>query len=251
MAMIASAFSCDANSRDNDRNFECPRHSLERNRRVRCKGTQFFLGVIDQPLHVARIKLTRHDDERAFPVNNSGTRRDDLRHFKNDEARMTKHESMREVRIVKGRRFDFDISSAPSTFVIRTSSFAGDKFVRLRCEVQNRHSRPASYSRCPIFTFLVSRYFDVVRIGFAANRHLFYHLKAITLKADNFLRVIRQKTELADTEVEEDLRAEAVIAQIAWVAEPGVRLYRIEPFLLQFVSVNFAASPMPRPSCRM
>src|SRR5437667_7268673 len=81
--------------------------------------------------------------------------------------------------------------------------------------------------------------FDVVRIGFAPNGHLFYHLKAITLKADNFLGVIRQKTELADTEIEEDLRAKAVIAQVAWVTKPGVRLYRIEPFLLQFVSVNF------------
>jgi hypothetical protein len=79
---------------DNDRDFECPRHSLERNRRARCKDTQFFGGVIDKPLHIARIELTRDDDERAFPVNNSGTRRDDLRHFKNDEARMTKHESM-------------------------------------------------------------------------------------------------------------------------------------------------------------
>src|SRR5205809_922639 len=68
---------------------------------------------------------------------------------------------------------------------------------------------------------------------------MFYHLKDIALKNDNFLGIIRQKTELAATEIEEDLRAKAVIAQIAWVAKPGVRLYRIEPFLLQFVSVNF------------
>src|SRR5437667_3740888 len=63
---------------------------------------------------------------------------------------------------------------------------------------------------------------DVVRIGFAPDGHLFYHLKTVTLKADNFFRIIRKKTELADTEVEEDLRAEAVIAQIAWVTKPGV-----------------------------
>src|SRR6266487_6826738 len=80
----------------NDRNFECPRHSLERNRHVRCKDMQFFLGVIDEALHVARIESARDDDERASPVHNAGTRRDDLRHFKNDEARMTKRESVTE-----------------------------------------------------------------------------------------------------------------------------------------------------------
>src|SRR5436190_9532320 len=71
----------------NNWNFERPRHSLDGNRRVWRKDMQFLFGMVDQPLHISRIKLTGHDDERAFPVNNNGPRRNSLRHLG-----MTKHE---------------------------------------------------------------------------------------------------------------------------------------------------------------
>src|SRR5437879_8942333 len=76
----------------------------------------------------------------------------------------------------------------------------------------------------------------VIRIGFAANRHLLDHLDAVTLETDNFLRVVGQKTELPNAEIEKNLRAESVIAQIARVTEPGICLHGVESFLLQFVS---------------
>ena len=71
-----------------------------------------------------------------------------------------------------------------------------------------------------------------MRIGFAANRHLFHHLQAVTFESDNFLRIVGQKTELTDAEIEKDLGAETVIAQIAWVSKPGICLHRVETFLL-------------------
>src|SRR6266516_8177662 len=89
--------------------------------------------------------------------------------------------------------------------------------------------------------------FGVMRIGFAAYRHLFYHLQPVTFESDNFFGVIGQKTEPADSEIEKDLRAEAVIAQIAWVTKPGICLHRVETFLLQFVSVNFCSEPDTAP----
>src|SRR6266536_5567491 len=89
--------------------------------------------------------------------------------------------------------------------------------------------------------------FGVVRIGFAANRHLFHHLEAVTFKSDNFFGVIGQKTKPADSEIEKNLRAETVIAQIAWVTKPGICLHRVQAFLLQFVSVNFCCEPDTTP----
>ena len=57
----------------NDWNFECPRHSLNRNTRVRRESTQFFGGMINEALNVRRIKLTGHDDERALLVTGART----------------------------------------------------------------------------------------------------------------------------------------------------------------------------------
>src|SRR4030095_10730279 len=58
-----------------DWNFECARHSLDRNTRVRRESTQFFGSMINQAVHVRRIKLTGHDDERALLVTSAGTGR--------------------------------------------------------------------------------------------------------------------------------------------------------------------------------
>src|SRR6266550_5103696 len=44
--------------------------------------------------------------------------------------------------------------------------------------------------------------FLVVRIRLNANRNLFHHLQPITFKADDFLRIVRYKSELAHTEIE-------------------------------------------------
>ena len=103
-----------------------------------------------------------------------------------------------------------------------------------------RHSQQVSHLRS-----LGLEIFGVVRIRFATNRHLFHHLEAVPFESDNFLRIVRQKTELADAKIEQDLGAETVIAQIAWVSKPGICLHRVETFLLQFVGVNFCCQPDP------
>src|SRR5205814_1637685 len=81
--------------------------------------------------------------------------------------------------------------------------------------------------------------FEVVRIGFAANWHLLYHLQAVTFESDNFFRIIGQKTELANAKIEENLRAETVVAQIAGITKLRVCLNSVESFLLQFIGMDF------------
>src|SRR3954470_10121447 len=77
-----------------------------------------------------------------------------------------------------------------------------------------------------------------MRIRGAANRDLLDHLNAVAFEADDFLRIVGEETKFADAEIEQDLRAEPVIAQVAAEAELRVRLDGIETFLLQLVSVN-------------
>src|ERR1043166_291412 len=82
-----------------------------------------------------------------------------------------------------------------------------------------------------------------MRIGFAAYRHLLHHLESVTFESDYLLRVIGQEAELTHSEIKKDLRAESIISQITWIPKFGIRLYRVESFLLQFVSVNFCCEP--------
>src|SRR5207302_11325871 len=86
-----------------------------------------------------------------------------------------------------------------------------------------------------------------IRIAYVANRNLLDHVDAVTLETDYILRIVGQKTELPNAEIEKDLRAESVIAQIARVTDPGICLHGVESYLLQFVGVNFRHQPDAAP----
>ena len=79
----------------------------------------------------------------------------------------------------------------------------------------------------------------VVRVGFGADRHLIYNLKAVSFQSDNLFRVICQKTNLAHTKIMEDLRPHSVVSEVGWESQLFVGLDCIEAFLLKFVGLNF------------
>src|SRR5260370_13217755 len=91
-------------------------------------------------------------------------------------------------------------------------------------EIASEHMAQLHFFRLEVFR--------IVRIGFAPDRHLLDHLESIPFQTNHLLRVVGQKAELAHAQVKKDLRAETVIAQIAWVTELGVCFHGIEPFLL-------------------
>src|SRR5437870_9607994 len=157
----------------------------------------------------------------------------------NDESRIND-----EVRMTRDCTSSFGISSFPSTFVIRISSYAAGQAKPWDCTANCRIDI-AGYvlQHVPHFHPFRLKILGVVGIRLAADRHLFHHLKAVTFESDNFLGIVGQKTELADSEIEEDLRAKAVIAQVAWITEFGICLHRVESFFLQFVGVNFCREP--------
>src|SRR5213595_2423168 len=109
----------------------------------------------------------------------------------------------------------------PSSFLIRASSFAN------------------ALEQVPELRLFCLEIFFVVRIGFGPDRHLLDHFQTVALEPDNFLRVICEEPELSHAQIEKNLCAESVIAQIGCVSEFRVGLYGVEPFLLQLVSVDF------------
>src|SRR5437764_2003593 len=97
--------------------------------------------------------------------------------------------------------------------------------------------RNSSLEQVPHLDSLRLEVLGVVRIRFAPNRHLLDHLNSVTFQTDHLLRIVREETELPHTEVVENLSTDAIITQVAGEAEAGVRLDRVEPFLLQFVGM--------------
>src|SRR4051812_24539220 len=86
--------------------------------------------------------------------------------------------------------------------------------------------------RVPHFGPLRLEVTRVMRVRLAPNRHLLDHLNSVALQANDFLGIIRQEPELADAEIEKDLRAESVIAEVAREPETRVCFDRIESLLL-------------------
>src|SRR5437763_1510061 len=113
----------------------------------------------------------------------------------------------------------------PSSFLIRASSFAN------------------ALEQVPELRLFCLEIFFVVRIGFGPDRHLLDHFQTVALKPDNFLRVICEESESSHAQIEKNLCAEPIIAQVSCVSEFRVGLYGIESFLLQLVGVDFCRQP--------
>src|SRR6476469_3343717 len=109
----------------------------------------------------------------------------------------------------------------PSSFVIQASSFTN------------------ALQQMPELRLFCFEIFFVVRIGFSPDRYLLDHFQPVALEADNLLRVICEEPELPHAQIEKNLGAEPVIAQVTRISELCVGFYGIESFLLQLVSVDF------------
>ena len=80
--------------------------------------------------------------------------------------------------------------------------------------------------------------FLVVRVGRGADRDHFDDLQPVAFEADDFFRVVGQEAHFPHAEIDEDLRAEAVVAQLRREAEFFVGLHGVEALLLEFVGVD-------------
>ena len=65
------------------------------------------------------------------------------------------------------------------------------------------------------------------------DRQLGAHRQPVALQAGDLLRVVREEADLREAQVDEDLRADAVVAQVRREAEDLVRLDGVEALVLQ------------------
>lgn len=84
---------------------------------------------------------------------------------------------------------------------------------------------------------------SIVAVGGDADGDLLDDFEAIALEADDLLGVIGEEADFSDPEVVEDLRADAVFAEIGGEAEFCVGLDRIEALLLEPVGADFGGEP--------
>src|SRR5712664_2005614 len=81
--------------------------------------------------------------------------------------------------------------------------------------------------RVPELYLLGFEIFLVVRVRLGPNRDLLDHFQTVTFQADHFFRIIGQEPELSHAEIEKNLRAQSIIAQVRWQTEFRVRLDRV------------------------
>ena len=87
----------------------------------------------------------------------------------------------------------------------------------------------------------------VVRVGRVHDRHLLGDRQAVALEAADLLRVVGEDADARQPEVDEDLRADAVVAQVDRQPELEVRVDRVVALVLQLVGAQLVQQPDPAP----
>src|SRR5687768_11939389 len=81
----------------------------------------------------------------------------------------------------------------------------------------------------------VARVLEILRLN---DRHALLDAQTIALETDHLARIVGDRPDRAQPEIEEDLRADAVVAQIGGEAEPLVRLDGVRAGVLQLVRLQ-------------
>src|SRR5690606_35551840 len=84
---------------------------------------------------------------------------------------------------------------------------------------------------------------DVVLARLDVDRLAAGDPQAVALEADDLARVVRQQADRAQSEIEQNLCADAVVAQVRLEAERLVRLHRVLPLVLQRIRADLVRQP--------
>ena len=70
------------------------------------------------------------------------------------------------------------------------------------------------------------------------DRHPLHHLQPIALHPDDLSRVVGNQTDLVQSQRDQDLRADTVVAEIRLKAQRQIRFYRILTLVLKLVGAK-------------
>src|ERR1700684_3439179 len=94
----------------------------------------------------------------------------------------------------------------------------------------------------PEFFLLGAQIPDIAGMRLDFERHP-RDRNAIAPEALNLVRIVGEQAHLADAEVADDLRADAVVAQVLLETQLQIGLDRIETGVLQRIGADFIAEP--------
>lgn len=89
------------------------------------------------------------------------------------------------------------------------------------------------------FGFFGLKVFFVVGVGLRGDGNLFDDFKSVAVKSDNFFGIVGEKANFSESEISEDLGANAVFAKVGFVAEFEIGVDGVITLLLEFVSADF------------
>ena len=104
------------------------------------------------------------------------------------------------------------------------------------------HAGTLGFEQVPELLSLGRQIVGVVSARVHHQRHPFFHLQAIAAEAGDLTRVVGEQPQPVDAEVGEDLRTNAVVAQISRESEPLIGFNGVEP---RFLCLLYT-SPSPR-----
>src|SRR6266403_2991565 len=93
------------------------------------------------------------------------------------------------------------------------------------------------------FRLLGAEILDVAGVGRDLERRARHHLDAVALEPSDLLRIVGEEAHVADAEIAEDLRTDAVVAQVLPEPELEVGLHGVEPSVLQRVGADLVGEP--------
>src|SRR5688572_29960667 len=68
--------------------------------------------------------------------------------------------------------------------------------------------------------------------------HAITEPQAVALESNHFARIVRDRANGAEPQIQEDLRADSVVAKVGLEAQPLVRLDGVCPFVLQLIRLE-------------
>src|SRR2546430_13014990 len=88
------------------------------------------------------------------------------------------------------------------------------------------------------FGFLGLKVTNVTGLRRDLDRHPLHHLQPITLHPNDLSRVVGDQTDLVQSQRDQDLRSDAIIAEIRLKAQRQIRFYGILTLILELVGAK-------------
>src|SRR5689334_8697815 len=97
----------------------------------------------------------------------------------------------------------------------------------------------------PELVFLRPEIADIRGPGRHFDRNAFDHFESVAFNADDLSWIVREQADFSQAEIDEDLRAGAIVAQIRLEPETEIGLHGIDALVLQLIGLDLVDQSDP------